>query len=231
MGKYPPILPGKRYGRLVAIREDVDKKWLCKCDCGNTKVILGASLKSGVTRSCGCLRKEKAAIVGTDQRTKNEYKVLENKIEVFYKDKKFFISKESKWVLKYSWRIDKSGYVSTFLYNRKNQTPLHQILLKDELAKPENKNKMPDHIDGNPSNNCLDNLRIVSNRQNSLNKEKRKNFGIYKTKYKTNPYQVILGKNRKCVYIGLFPTIELAREARDKWIDENDKERYKYNRN
>lgn len=38
-----------------------DKKritWLCKCDCGNRKVIIGEDLKSGSTRSCGCLKEE-----------------------------------------------------------------------------------------------------------------------------------------------------------------------------
>lgn len=33
-------------------------KWLCKCDCGNEKIVAGYSLKSGNTKSCGCLNKE-----------------------------------------------------------------------------------------------------------------------------------------------------------------------------
>ena len=32
--------------------------WLCKCDCGNEKIISGCSLKSNLTRSCGCLHSE-----------------------------------------------------------------------------------------------------------------------------------------------------------------------------
>lgn len=32
--------------------------WVCRCDCGNTKVVRGKSLTSGVTSSCGCLQKE-----------------------------------------------------------------------------------------------------------------------------------------------------------------------------
>lgn len=56
-------LSGQRFGRLIVIeRKNNDKKgnsrWLCKCDCGRTKIILGSSLKSGLTKSCGCLRKE-----------------------------------------------------------------------------------------------------------------------------------------------------------------------------
>lgn len=33
-------------------------KWLCQCKCGNTCVVLGKHLRSGNTKSCGCLQKE-----------------------------------------------------------------------------------------------------------------------------------------------------------------------------
>jgi len=32
--------------------------WLCECDCGNTKILVGSSLRPGGTGSCGCLRRE-----------------------------------------------------------------------------------------------------------------------------------------------------------------------------
>lgn len=52
-------LTGSRYGRLTVIGRDrvADNGqllWLCRCDCGNHKAVLGASLKSGNTKSCGC---------------------------------------------------------------------------------------------------------------------------------------------------------------------------------
>lgn len=36
-----------------------DIYWLCRCDCGNTKEIKGHSLRSGITKSCGCLGLER----------------------------------------------------------------------------------------------------------------------------------------------------------------------------
>lgn len=55
-------LTGQRFGRLVVIgigeRKAGRIAWECKCDCGNTKNITGQSLKAGLARSCGCLRKE-----------------------------------------------------------------------------------------------------------------------------------------------------------------------------
>ena len=56
-------LTGQRFNRLIVIdcAGKLDGRryfWNCVCDCGNTKVILGSSLTSGNTRSCGCLAKE-----------------------------------------------------------------------------------------------------------------------------------------------------------------------------
>lgn len=36
-------------------------QWLCRCDCGTEKVVKSASLKSGNTKSCGCLHRRQAA--------------------------------------------------------------------------------------------------------------------------------------------------------------------------
>ena len=35
-------------------------QWLCKCFCGNTFITRSDALKSGHTKSCGCLQKKKA---------------------------------------------------------------------------------------------------------------------------------------------------------------------------
>lgn len=59
MGKIKDIT-GQKFGKLTVI-ENVGKldgrrySWRCICDCGNEKIVLGASLRSGNTKSCGCL--------------------------------------------------------------------------------------------------------------------------------------------------------------------------------
>ena len=52
-----------RVGRLVVLQlhsrnANYNKRWLCQCDCGNTKVVLGDKLKNGNTKSCGCYQQE-----------------------------------------------------------------------------------------------------------------------------------------------------------------------------
>ena len=54
-------LTGKRFGRLTVLSraensKDDKAKWLCRCDCGNTCIVYGISLRRGHTHSCGCLR-------------------------------------------------------------------------------------------------------------------------------------------------------------------------------
>lgn len=52
---------GQKVERLEVIRRAGSSKrgqalWLCKCDCGNTVIIHGSTLRNGRSRSCGCLR-------------------------------------------------------------------------------------------------------------------------------------------------------------------------------
>lgn len=59
-------LDDTRWGRLVVITSYLSQNasgsyevlCQCKCDCGNLKVVKCGSLTAGLTRSCGCLRKE-----------------------------------------------------------------------------------------------------------------------------------------------------------------------------
>ena len=59
-------LTGQRFGRLVVVEESkkTNKRkgifWNCLCDCGIEKVVYGAELRSGDTKSCGCFQRERS---------------------------------------------------------------------------------------------------------------------------------------------------------------------------
>ncbi len=62
MGKIKEMT-GEKFGRLtvlrfVGINASHKATWLCECDCGNTVVVDGKSMRSGNTKSCGCFRRE-----------------------------------------------------------------------------------------------------------------------------------------------------------------------------
>lgn len=63
-------LEGQKFGRLLVVKKmNNDKwrhsRWLCKCDCGKEKIILGYNLQDGHTKSCGCLSRENSVQCNT----------------------------------------------------------------------------------------------------------------------------------------------------------------------
>ena len=62
MGKVINLI-GQKFGNLTVLEDTGERKnrqvvWKCQCDCGNITQVVGGSLRSGHTKSCGCLSKE-----------------------------------------------------------------------------------------------------------------------------------------------------------------------------
>lgn len=76
---------GERFGRLSVLSFHHRDKYkvfvLCHCDCGTEKIISTSDLKSGRTRSCGCLRAEM-------QTTRTKNKIKNKKLEWVYQSMK-----------------------------------------------------------------------------------------------------------------------------------------------
>lgn len=58
-------LTGTKFGRLLVIRRAKNRNkestcWLCVCDCGEERIVYSQSLRSGYTKSCGCLQRDVA---------------------------------------------------------------------------------------------------------------------------------------------------------------------------
>lgn len=56
-------LVGQKFGKLLVIEKHPEKKhrsiqWVCKCECGNIKILKTGQLTSGDYKSCGCSNKE-----------------------------------------------------------------------------------------------------------------------------------------------------------------------------
>lgn len=60
-------LTGRKFGMLTVlgldyeyekIQTNYNRKWICKCECGTIKSVFASSLRSGSTKSCGCLNKK-----------------------------------------------------------------------------------------------------------------------------------------------------------------------------
>ena len=67
-------LTGQRFGKLKVIEETYQnniRKWKCQCDCGNTKIVYSNDIRTGKTKSCGCL-----ALEIRKQQKKSERKII-----------------------------------------------------------------------------------------------------------------------------------------------------------
>lgn len=53
--------PVQRYGRLTLLEPLRGGKWKMRCDCGEVVTPVGASVRRGLTKSCGCFRREFSA--------------------------------------------------------------------------------------------------------------------------------------------------------------------------
>jgi len=62
MGKFQD-LTGLKFGKLTVIERAENSpightRWDCRCECGNETIVSSSDLKSGNTKSCGCLKKK-----------------------------------------------------------------------------------------------------------------------------------------------------------------------------
>lgn len=200
-------LAGKRIGRLLVLREDgrAPKSgavlWFCQCDCGNTCVVRGANLTSEMTTSCGCLHKELlSARATTHGRTNdplyNVWKGMRHRCN----------NKNDDHYHLYGGR----GIAVCERWNN------FENFLKDMGPRP-NSNYSIDRInnDGNyEPNNC----RWATITEQARNQTNRKHItspvkGVSWHK-KSKKYIAQIGVNGHPKYIGIFPTIEAAAEAR-----------------
>ena len=51
-------LIGMKFNRLTVKSYTKGKGWLCDCECGETRFVIGYDLTNGLIKSCGCYRRE-----------------------------------------------------------------------------------------------------------------------------------------------------------------------------
>lgn len=90
---------GKKYGKLTVIKKlGNEGMWECECECGNKVNVYSSALYNGLTKSCGCLKKEKLSgsnsrfwkggITNETRRKKHDPKLYKWSLEIRKRDKK-----------------------------------------------------------------------------------------------------------------------------------------------
>jgi len=109
--------------------------------------------------------------------------------------------------------IGKSGYRTIRIEGKDYRA--HRLVWKYHYGK--DPKEFIDHIDGNKTNNNMENLREATNQQNGFNRGPQKNnkLGIKGVRKQGNRYRATIIINGKNKHLGLFFTIEEARLARE----------------
>jgi hypothetical protein len=68
----PLDITGHRYGRLVAIYAITTQQWMFKCDCGQHWITTKNRVRTGNTKSCGCLKLDHGRLVTHGQSRKGK---------------------------------------------------------------------------------------------------------------------------------------------------------------
>lgn len=71
-------MAGQRFTRLVVLSRAANgngrqARWLCRCDCGNERIVLAQNLRNGNTKACGCLNRDNPGPVARHGHAKRDH--------------------------------------------------------------------------------------------------------------------------------------------------------------
>lgn len=210
----------KKFGLLTVKEQSKERKnreivYICDCDCGSKNVhVTGNDLRRGHTKSCGCL-------VRMSRIKYNKYKLCNNYYIGYTNNtnKKFYFDIDDyDNIKKYMWQENKAGYIITYYYN--TIIYLHRLIMNPES------NMVIDHINHNLFDNRKNNLRVVTQEENGMNKSKNKNnkSGVTGVSYykKEDKWIASIQVHKKSISLGQFDKFEDAvkvrKEAEEKYF-------------
>lgn len=218
-------ITGNKYGRLTVLHlTEVRKRkahWLCKCDCGNIKEVIGASLKNKNTQSCGCFHSDqvrKSQTTHGDSKGRNNsrlFKIWGNmKTRCNNKNNKSYIDYGGRGIAICKEWDDYSTFKHWALINNYSEN-----LQIDRIDN--NKGYFPDNCRWVTRNI---NVRNVRSSKGSSSKYVGVHFSTAK-----NKWQASIGFNGTVISIGCFCTELEAATARDAYVKENKLEGFTIN--
>ena len=108
--------------------------------------------------------------------------------------------------------VDRAGYIvnSTNLYGCQISFPRHRVVLATFFKCPDDSKYVCDHINGDPRDNRLVNLRWVTRRGNCVNRKTAKNYWFAPAQHK---WRVDFKKKQRHVFVTLCDTEEHAQRV------------------
>ena len=210
-------LTGLKFGRLTVIRKaenpsEAHIKWLCECECGNFITTRGTSLRSGITKSCGCLVSDKVRELNKANRKYNTYDLsgnygigyASNTNEPFYFDLEDYDK-----IKDYCWYSNSDGYLCSRENNK--EINMHRFIMNEN-----NPDIEVDHFNRDRKDNRKKNLRSLTREHNNWNKGLQTNneSGVTGVRFNKKAQKWVAYIMRK--HLGTFNNFEDAVKARER---------------
>lgn len=198
-------------------------RWKCLCDCQVDKpeeerkyvLVTTHHLKSGHTKSCGCLLSNILYKRNKEAKTQNTFDLSGDiGIGYTYAGKVFYFDLEDYDIVKqYKWHINTNGYVATQSDGKYIQ--LHRLLMKVDDS-----SIMIDHINHMRHDCRRSNLRLATSSQNMQNRKIFSNntsgvTGVYYQK-NCNKWGAVITIDNKTINLGYFDSKDDAIYSRRK---------------
>lgn len=230
-------LTNQIFGRLRVIHRAEDyvspqgkhyTKWHCLCECGNEVDVAARGLVSGNTKSCGCIHKETMSKICSENRKSNMWTksddiywfVDDNGIQGCISECDYERCKQYYWTAR--WNPHTKSY---YFFSKINYKfiPMGRFILSVNET-----NKRVDHISHETTNNTRNNLRIVTNTENTMNRNINSNntsgaTGVNFEK-SSGKWVARIQVNGKRIRLGAFDNLDKAikarKEAEEKYFGE-----------
>lgn len=197
----------EKWAKEGASRDTHGSQWLCVCDCGNEKSVVGQSLTRGDTKSCGCLAvqktKERQRKYGKFHSHSREYVIWLNMVnrchDPNHRNYKDYGGRGI--VVCDEWRESFERFASD-IGQIKHPLTLDRIDVNGPYSK----------------SNC----RLASRRMQSYNRRMSNAHGFRGVKLVNGRYHSYIVRNKKKCYLGTFKTAKDAGEAYLKAFEEEE---------
>lgn len=231
---------GKKFNRLTVIGEDTEKYKLtgryysiCKCDCGNIVSSPSTLIRAGISKSCGCYRKEKFEQDKKKADRKKSFFEINGDIAYLHltnSDKVAIIDVDDiEKVNICNWGLSNRGYVKV-THKRKSM----EFTMLQHFIVGKKEGFVVDHINQNKLDNRKCNLRFVTIMDNSNNNLMTIPKSNSNCKYITylpygDVFVVRYTRNKKTYYVGRFKELDEAKtKLKESLIKNNFKELLKW---
>ncbi len=206
------IEPGRRFHSLTIIKETdpyvspggaKSRRFVVRCNCGRLKTVILNTMKTGHTKSCGCLfasprpTTEPAPIDGSRwlPLTKGKWTLVDEDVFESLRCRRLWIGT--------------SGYAMMTKPHSRSLQRVHRFIvgLGDDLS------TLVDHINGDRLDNRRANLRTASAKQNTRNSRPQGQRPYKGVTFQKGKWVAQIGVDGRRVYLGRHTTIIEAARA------------------